>query len=127
MFTLTGNKKESSKLIRIIISKDWGEKLKAATLKMWNENKDKINYFKKITFNGKVTETSGQYLPKHIMAIKEFATAGQDTISFNQKRLKEFLTSSVFPSNLTLASLTICPNCGRSSGERFFMPFMMFL
>lgn len=94
LFTLTGNKKESSKLIRIIISKDWGEKLKATTLKMWNENKDKINYFKKITFNGKVTETSGQYLPKHIMAIKEFATAGQDTISFNQKKLKEFLTSS---------------------------------
>lgn len=94
LFTLTGNKKESSKLIRIIISKDWGEKLKVATLKMWNDNRDKINYFKKITFNGKVTDRSGQYLPKHIMAIKEFATTGQNTISFNQKKLKEFLTSS---------------------------------
>lgn len=93
LFTLTGNKKESSKLIRIIISKDWGEKLKAATLKMWNENRGKINFFKKITFNGKFTDISGQYLPKHIMAIKEFATV-QDSVSFNQKKLKEFLTSS---------------------------------
>lgn len=94
LFTLAGNKKESSKLIRIILSKDWGGKLKVATLKMWKDNKEKINFLKKITFNGKTTDTSGQYLPKHIMAIKEFAKIKQDSISFNQKKLKEFLTSS---------------------------------
>lgn len=93
LFTLTGGKKESSKLVRIVLSSDWIDKLKNATIKLWNDSKGNINYFKKITINGKVTEESGKYLPKHIMAIKEFANINS-SISFNQKKLKEFLTSS---------------------------------
>jgi uncharacterized protein with ParB-like and HNH nuclease domain len=95
-FTLTSGKKESSRLIRVVLSKDWKAKLKTATVKLWDEHKGDINYLKKITENGKVTDKSGQYLPKHIMAIKEFATINLNStsVSFNQKKLKEFLTSS---------------------------------
>lgn len=79
-----------------MLSKDWKAKLKTATVKLWDEHKGDINYLKKITENGKVTDKSGQYLPKHIMAIKEFATINLNStsVSFNQKKLKEFLTSS---------------------------------
>lgn len=96
LFTLTGGKKESSKLVRIVLSEDWIDKLKRATVRLWKESIDKINYWKKVTSNGKVTDISGQYLPKHIIAIKEFATIDEAAVSvdFNQRNLKEFLTSS---------------------------------
>lgn len=94
LFTFTSGKKESSRLIRVVLSKDWKEKLKVITIKLWEENKNKINFWKKVTENGKVTNTSGQYLPKHIMAIKEFANISSTSISFKQKELKEFLLSS---------------------------------
>jgi len=96
LFTLTGGKKESSKLVRIVLSPDWIDKLKRATIRLWDESIGKINYWKKVTSNGKVTDTSGQYLPKHIMAIKEFAVVDVAAVSikFNQKNLKAFLTSS---------------------------------
>ena len=96
LFTLTGGKKESSKLVRIVLSADWIDKLKRATVRLWVESIDKINYWKKVTFNGKVTDISGQYLPKHIIAIKEFAVVDEAAVSvdFNQRKLKEFLTSS---------------------------------
>lgn len=94
LFTLTSGKKESSRLIRVVLSKDWKERLKVVTIKLWEENKNKINYWKKVTENGKVTNTSGQYLPQHIMAIKDFANISSSSISFNQKDLKEFLISS---------------------------------
>lgn len=96
LFTLTGGKKESSKLIRIVLAPDWIDKLKKATVKLWEKSIGEINYLKKVTANGKVTDISGQYLPKHIMAIKEFAIADILTavIKFDKKKLKEFLTSS---------------------------------
>lgn len=94
LFTLTGGKKESSKLIRIVLSEDWIEKLKKATIKLWEESGNKINYLKNITSNGKTTDISGQFLPKHIIAIKEFATITSEAVQFNEKKLKEFLTSS---------------------------------
>ena len=90
---MTGGKKESSKLVRIVLSADWIDKLKKATVKLWEESIGKINYWKKVTSNGKVTDISGQYLPKHIIAIKEFAVVDVTaaSIEFNQKKLKEFL------------------------------------
>lgn len=94
LFTLTAGKKESSKLIRVVLSQDWKEKLKKTAIKLWEDGKDKINYWKRITANGKITDESGKYLPKHIIAIKEFATITNTSISFNQRKLKEFLTSS---------------------------------
>ncbi len=94
LFTLTGGKKESVKLIRVVLARDWMDKLKKLTLKLWSDCKDRINYFKKITANGKVTNSSGKYLPKHIIAIKEFSRISTNVISFNQRNLKEFLTSS---------------------------------
>ncbi len=94
LFTLTGGKKESSKLVRVVLSSDWMDKLKKATLKLWEDSKSKINYFKKITINGKVTDESGKFLPKHIIAIREFANITTTAISFDKKKLQEFLTSS---------------------------------
>lgn len=94
LFTLTAGKKESTKLVRIVLSQDWIDKLKNATIKLWEGNSNSINYWKKITKNGKITDTSGQYLPKHIMAIKEFGKITSTSISFDERKLKEFLTSS---------------------------------
>lgn len=96
LFTLTAGKKESTKLVRIVLSQDWIEKLKNATIKLWNDKKDAINYWKKISENGKITDISGQYLPKHILAIREFCKIDPESmsISFNERKLKEFLTSS---------------------------------
>lgn len=94
LFTLTSGKKESSKLVRIVLSQDWIEKLKTATLKLWENEKDKINYWKKISLNGKITDTSGQFLPKHILAVMEFGSMNSTSVSFNEKKLKEFLMSS---------------------------------
>ena len=94
LFTLTSGKKESSKLVRIVLSQDWIAKLKSAAINLWNSKKNEINYWKKIASNGKITDTSGQYLPKHIMAIKEYSDISANSISFNQTKLKEYLTSS---------------------------------
>lgn len=94
LFTLTAGKKESTKLVRIVLSQDWIEKLKNAAIKLWEGNNNSINYWKKISKNGKITDTSGQYLPKHILAIKEFGKINQTSISFNERKLKDFLTSS---------------------------------
>lgn len=94
LFTLTSGKKESSKLVRIVLSQDWIEKLKTATIKLWENEKDKINYWKKISLNGKITDTSGQFLPKHILAVMEFGSINSTAVSFNEKKLKEFLMSS---------------------------------
>lgn len=104
LFTIANGKKESSKLIRIVLSEDWQDKLKIATYKLLEDKKrgeDKkieINYWKNITQNGKITETSGQYIHKHIIAIKELAKIDDTNknISFNQNKLKTYLTSSTF-------------------------------
>ncbi len=94
LFALTRGKKESSKLVRIVLSKDWIEKLQAATIKLWDERNGEIDYWKRITVNGKISDISGQYIPKHIMAIKEYATITPTSITFDQRKLKEFLGSS---------------------------------
>ena len=94
LFTLTAGKKESSKLVRVVLSNDWKNKIQEAAVKIWESSRNKINYWKKITVNGKVTNSSGQFLPKHIMAIKEFFSLKQQKFKINQKGLKEFLTSS---------------------------------
>ncbi len=95
LFTLTSGKKESTKLIRIVLSADWKDKLKAATCKLWDDKSKEINYWKKITENGKITKTSGQYIHKHVIAIKEFSRVdlASKSISFNQNKLKIYLTS----------------------------------
>lgn len=94
LFTLTAGKKESSKLVRVVLSNDWKNKIQEAAVKIWECSRNKINYWKKITVNGKATITSGQFLPKHVMAIKEFISLIEKKFIINQKKLKEFLTSS---------------------------------
>ena len=41
-----------------------------------------------------IRDMNGKHLPKHIMAIKEFAKINQGILKFNQTKLKEFLTST---------------------------------
>lgn len=94
LFAVTSGKKESSKLIRIVMTKDWINKLKKKTSEFYINVKDKINYYKFVTENGKVSDTSGQYLPKHIIAIKEFTSLNNNEIKFNEQKLKEYLMSS---------------------------------
>lgn len=94
LFAVTAGKKESSKLIRIVLAEDWIKKLKDKTAEFYKNVKDKINYYKSITENGKVTDASGQYLPKHIIAIKEFASLKNDAIKIDVQKLKEYLMSS---------------------------------
>lgn len=94
LFAVTAEKKESSKLIRIVLSDEWIKKLKERTTEFYKNAKDKINYYKTITSNGKLTETSGQYIPKHIIAIKEFAVIKNNVIDFNEQELRKFLNSS---------------------------------
>lgn len=94
LFAVTAEKKESSKLIRIVLSDEWIKKLKERTMEFYKNAKDKINYYKTITSNGKLTETSGQYIPKHIIAIKEFAVIKNNVIDFNEQELRKFLNSS---------------------------------
>lgn len=98
LFTLTSGKKESSKLIRIVLSADWKDKLKLAACSIWKDKEKDINYWKKITQNGKITEISGQHIHKHVIAIKEFAKidSSNNIISFNQSKLKTYLTSPSF-------------------------------
>lgn len=93
LFAVTTVKKESSKLVRIVMSKEWMKKIKDQTADLYTNYKDKINYYKVITVNGKVTETSGQYIPKHIIAIKEFAKIKSKAIKFNEQKLNEYLLS----------------------------------
>lgn len=94
LFNLTAGKKESAKLIRVVISEDWISKLQKITVEFYFSAINKIDYFKKITQNGKVTKTSGQYLPKHIIAIKEFAKIQNDFIKFNENSLREYLLNA---------------------------------
>ena len=94
LFAVTAEKKESSKLIRIVLSDEWIKKLKERTTEFYKNAKDKINYYKTITSNGKLTETSGQYIPKHIIAIKEFAVIKNNVTDFNEQELRKFLNSS---------------------------------
>lgn len=107
LFTLTAGKKESSKLIRIVLARDWMEKIKIATIEFYKVALEKINYFKPVTEKGKVTNVSGQYLPKHIMAIKEFANVTSGTIKFNEKKLRHFLQ----PSTCTAEHFFINKSC----------------
>lgn len=94
LFAVTAEKKESSKLIRIVLSDEWIKKLKERTTEFYKNARDKINYYKAITANGKLTETSGQYIPKHIIAIKEFAVIKNNAIYFNEQELRKYLNSS---------------------------------
>lgn len=94
LFAVTAGKKESSKLVRIVLAEDWIKKLKDKTLEFYKNVKDKINYYKPVTENGKVTDTSGQYLPKHIIAIKEFVSLKNNAIKIDVQKLKQYLTAS---------------------------------
>ena len=96
LFNLTASKKESAKLVRVVISEDWISKLKKITVDFYYSAIDKIDYFKKITQNGKVTKTSGQYLPKHIIAIKEFAQMQNNCITFNENDLRGYLLNASY-------------------------------
>ena len=93
LFALSGGKKESTKLVRIVLAKDWLYKLKKATTELLKNTAGKITLNKKITCNGIITDESGQYLPKHIYAIFDFLN-NRDPIKFNIQSLKEYLTSS---------------------------------
>lgn len=96
LFNLTASKKESAKLVRVVISEDWISKLKKITVDFYYSAIDKIDYFKKITQNGKVTKTSGQYLPKHIIAINEFAQMQNNCITFNENDLRGYLLNASY-------------------------------
>lgn len=74
LFSASSKKKSSQQVTRIVMSENWQEKIKEAAYDIRKNSIDKIAYLRAISVNGEVTETSGQYFPKHIIAVKQFFT-----------------------------------------------------
>ena len=92
-FAVASDKKESSKLVRIVLSENWQKVLRERTLEFYTKSKSKVKYMKTVTQNGKTSDISGQYMHKHIIAIKEFCSETKESLSFNEHKLKEYLLS----------------------------------
>ncbi len=94
LFVTTQGKKASPQLVRIVLSKDWMKELRELATQKYNEDIHKIIYDKPTKLNKMITKTSGQFLPKHIFAVRQYIlpTAGKKELYVpNEGRLKEYL------------------------------------
>ncbi len=71
-FSITSNKKKSTQFIRVVLDENWSDLLKEMAAKKYKEDYQNIIYNRPTKSNNTVTKTSGQYLPKHIFAIRQF-------------------------------------------------------
>lgn len=94
LFVTTQGKKASPQLVRIVLSKDWMKELRDLATQKYNEDIHKIIYDKPTKFNKTVTKRSGQFLPKHIFAVRQYILPTADKRELyvpNEGRLKEYL------------------------------------
>lgn len=68
-------KKSSTKFVGIVLQKKWIQELRKYALDKYRTELTQIAYDKAIKDGGKVTKTSGQFIPKHIFAIRQFLDA----------------------------------------------------
>lgn len=94
LFVTTSGKKSSPQLVRLVLSKNWKDEIKKLALNKYIDGIHSIQYDKPTKSNNEVTKTSGQYLPKHIFAVRQFVLLTQDGKGLyipNKGKLKEFL------------------------------------
>lgn len=94
LFVTTPGKKSSPQLVRLVLSDNWKTEIKKLAFQKYKSELKTIQYDKPTKSNNEITKTSGQYLPKHIFAIRQFILLtlnGDELYIPNEGRLKEFL------------------------------------
>lgn len=90
-------KKSSTKFVGMVLQKNWIPELQKYALDKYRTELSNIAYDKAVKDGGKVTATSGQFIPKHIFAIRQFldAPAGAQGIRYlNKHFLANYLDES---------------------------------
>ena len=97
LFNIVPAKKSSSKFVGIVMKEHWDKEIVKYAKEKYKSEMPMVAYDKAIKDNGKVTSNSGQYLPKHIFAIKQYFDAPKDGESIrclNKHFLSEYLDES---------------------------------
>lgn len=93
MFSACEIKKTSDKFLNMVLKKDFETEIKKCSLE-YIKNRDKVIYHRETKLaSGEVSETSGQYFPKQIFAVKYFfEISPNNTLKFDKGKLCDFLT-----------------------------------
>jgi hypothetical protein len=89
-------KKNSTKFVGIVMQQSWDRELKKYSEEKYKNEISEIEYTKPVKENKKVTGSSGQYIPKHIFAIRQFLTFQntQGMRCYNKHSLCQYLDES---------------------------------
>lgn len=74
-------KKSSTRFVGIVMQKNWVDELRKYALDAYRNEISQIAYDKAVKRDGKITKDSGQYIPKHIFAIRQFLDAPKSSNS----------------------------------------------
>ena len=93
---VSAKKKNSTKFVGIVMQQSWDKALKKYSEEKYEKEISEIEYDKPVKENNRVTGSSGQYIPKHIFAIRQFFTYEntQGIRCYNKHFLCQYLDES---------------------------------
>lgn len=96
IFSACEGKKSIDKFAKIVLKKDFKSAIRSQAFEMFSE-KNKAKYERAVkTATGEITNTSGQYFPKDLFAIKELFKIKKGKVHVNGEQLKDYFYDNEF-------------------------------